>query len=147
MTKPYLLKLKDNPYEPTQFLLVWKEENRSYCQCLHCKDYDTAQYITLQLISDRGYKNCVLYKSGIKTNKTDKYHIYRVYVPIAYYNGNPYELERVKEFCGTAIEIWADYRRNWIAHYEEYSDCYGELAISIEDNAKRVYGKNWRVEK
>lgn len=147
MTKPYFLKLKDNPYEPTQFILVWKEENSSYCQCLHCKNYDTAQYITLQLISDRGYKNCVLYKSGIKTNKTDKYHIYRVYVPIAYYNGNPYELERVKEFCGTAIEIWADYRRNWIAHYEEYPDCYGELAISIEDNAKRVYGKNWRVEK
>lgn len=144
MTKSYLLKLKGNPYEPTQFLIVWKDENNTFCQCLHCKDYDTAQYITLQLISDRGYKNCILYKSGIKTNKTDKYHIYRVYVPIAYYNGNAYELERVKEFCGTAIEIWGDYRRNWIAHYEEYPDCYGELAIAIEDNANRVYGKNWR---
>lgn len=144
MTKSYLLKLKGNPYELTQFLLVWKDENNTFCQCLHCKDYDTAQYITLQLISDRGYKNCVLYKSGIKMNKTDKYHIYRVYVPIAYYNGNTYELERVKEFCGTAIEIWGDYRRNWIAHYEEYPECYGELAIAIEDNAKRVYGKNWR---
>ena len=144
MTKSYLLKLKDNPYEPTQFLLVWKDENNTFCQCLHCKDYDTAQYITLQLISDRGYKNCVLYKSGIKMNKTDKSHIYRVYVPIAYYNGNAYELERVKKFCGTAIEIWGDYRRNWIAHYEEYPDCSGELAIAIEDNANHVYGKNWR---
>lgn len=147
MTKSYFLKLKGNPYELTQFLLVWKDENNTFCQCLHCKDYDTAQYITLQLIGDKGIQNCILYKSGIKTNKTDKYHIYRVYVPFAYYNGNPYELERVKQFCGIAIEIGADYRRNWIAHFEEYSDCYGELAIAIEDNAKRVYGKNWRVEK
>ena len=144
MTKSYLLKLKDKPYEPTQFLLVWNEENRPHCQCLYCKDYETAQYITLQLIEDKGYKNVVLYKSGIKLNKTDKNHIYRIYVPFAYYNGNPYELERVKQFCGTAIEIGADYRRNWIAHFEEYPDCYGELAIAIEDNAKRVYGKNWR---
>ena len=144
MTKSYLLNLKGNPYEPTQFLLVWKDENITFCQCLHCKDYDTAQYIALQRISDRGYKNCILYKSGIKTNKTDKYHIYRVYVPIAYYNGNTYELEREKNFCGTAIEICADYRRNWIAHFEEYSEGYGELTSAIEDNAKRVYGKNWR---
>ena len=144
MTKSYLLKLKGNPYEPTQFLLVWKDENNTFCQCLLCKDYDTAQYITLQLIRDRGYKNGVLYKSGIKTNKTDKDHIYRIYVPFAYYNGNAYELERVKEFCGIAIEVWGDYRRKWIAHYEEYAECYGDLAIAIEDNAKRVYGKNWR---
>lgn len=144
MTKPYFLKLHGNPYEPTQFLLVWNEENRSHCQCLYCKDYETAQYISLQLIEDKGYKNVVLYKSGIKLNKTDKSHIYRVYVPVAYYNGNRYELERVKEFYGTAIEIWADDRRNWSANYEE---CYGELRLAIEDNAKRVYGKNWRVEK
>lgn len=144
MTKPYFLKLHGNPYEPTQFLLVWTEENRSHCQCLYCKDYETAQYITLQLIEDKGYKNVVLYKSGIKLNKTSKYYMYRVYVPVAYYNDNPYELERVKEFCGTAIEIWADYCRNWIAHYEKYDGSVGEITISIEDNAKRVYGKNWR---
>lgn len=54
---------------------------------------------------------------------------------------------RVKEFCGTAIEMWCDYQHNWIVHYEEYADCYGELATSIEDNAKRVYGKNWGVKK
>lgn len=147
MTNPYFLKLHGNPYEPTQFLFVWKEENRSHCQCLYCKDYETAQYITLQLIKDKGYKNVVLYKSGIKLNKTDKWYMYRVYVPVAYYNGNPYELERVKEFCGIAIEIWSDYWRNWIAHYEEYAVCVGEIVTSIEDNAKRVYGKNWRVEK
>lgn len=147
MTKSYLLKLKGNLYEPTQFLLVWKDENNTFCQCLYCKDYNTAQYITLQLVADKGIKNVVLYKSGIKTNKIDKYHIYRVYVPVAYYNGNPYELVRVKEFCGTAIEIWADYRRDWVAHYEEYAGCYGEIAIAIEDNAKRVYGKNWRGER
>jgi hypothetical protein len=147
MTNLYFLKLHGNPYQPTQFLFVWKEENRSHCQCLYCKDYETAQYITLQLIKDRGYKNVVLYKSGIKLNKTDKCYMYRVYVPVAYYNGNPYELERVREFCGIAIEIWGDYWRNWIAHYEEYAVCVGEIATSIEDNAKRVYGKNWRVEK
>lgn len=147
MTKPYFLKLHGNTYEPTQFLFVWKEENRSHCQCLYCKDYETAQYISLQLIKDKGYKNVVLYKSGIKLNKTDKCYMYRVYVPVAYYNGNPYEMERVKEFYGTAIEIWADDRRNWSANYEDYEECYGELAIAIEDNAKRVYGKNWRVEK
>lgn len=147
MTKPYFLKLHGNPYEPTQFLFVWKEEKRSHCQCLYCKDYETAQYITLQLIEDKGYKNVVLYKSGIKLNKTHRDYMYRVYVPVAYYNGNLYELERVKEFCGTAIEIWSDFCRNWIAHYEEYQGCYGELAIAIEDNAKRVYGKNWRGEK
>ena len=147
MTKPYFLKLHGNTYEPTQFLFVWKEENRSHCQCLYCKDYETAQYISLQLIKDKGYKNVVLYKSGIKLNKTDKCYMYRVYVPVAYYNGNLYELERVKEFYGTAIEIWADDRCNWSANYEDYEECYGELRIAIEDNAKRVYGKNWRVEK
>lgn len=147
MTKPYFLKLHGNTYEPTQFLFVWKEENRSHCQCLYCKDYETAQYISLQLIKDKGYKNVVLYKSGIKLNKTDKCHMYRVYVPVAYYNGNLYELERVKEFYGTAIEIWTDDRRNWSANYEDYEECYEELRTAIEDNAKRVYGKNWRVEK
>lgn len=147
MTKPYFLKLHGNTYEPTQFLFVWKEENRSHCQCLYCKDYETAQYISLQLIKDKGYKNVVLYKSGIKLIKTDKCYMYRVYVPVAYYNGNLYELERVKEFYGTAIEIWTDDRRNWSANYEDYEECYGELRTAIEDNAKRVYGKNWRVEK
>nr|UWG78360.1 MAG: hypothetical protein [Bacteriophage sp.] len=147
MTKPYFLKLHGNTYEPTQFLFVWKEENRSHCQCLYCKDYETAQYISLQLIKDKGYKNVVLYKSGIKLNKTDKSYMYRVYVPVAYYNGNLYELERVKEFYGTAIEIWTDDRRNWSANYEDYEECYEELRAAIEDNAKRVYGKNWRVEK
>lgn len=147
MTNFYFLKLHGNPYDPTQFLIVWEEESISHCQCLYCKDYETAQYLTLQLIKDKGYKNVVLYKSGIKLNKTDKYYIYRVYVPFAYDNGNSYEMVRVKEFCGTAIEIWADYRRNWIANYEKYSESYGEIAIAIEDNANRVYGKNWRVEK
>lgn len=147
MTKPYFLKLHGNTYEPTQFLFVWKEENRLHCQCLYCKDYETAQYISLQLIKDKGYKNVVLYKSGIKLNKNDKCYMYRVYVPVAYYNGNLYELERVKEFYGTAIEICADDRRNWSANYEDYEECYVELRTAIEDNAKRVYGKNWRVEK
>lgn len=147
MTNSYLLKLHGNPYEPTQFLLVWKEENRSHCQCLYCKSYEMAQYISLQLIEDKGYKNAVLYKSGIKLNKTDKYHIYRVYVPVTYYNGNTHEMARVKEFCGTAIEIWRDDWCDWSAHYEEYEESYGELHVAIEDNAKRVYGKNWRVEK
>lgn len=144
MTNSYFLKLHGKPYEPTQFLFVWKEENRSHCQCLYCKDYETAQYITLQLIKDKGYKNVVLYKSGIKLNKTDKRYMYRVYVPIAYYNGNPYELERVVEFNGVAIEIWSDSACDWIANHADYSTAYGETAIVIEDNAKRVYGKNWR---
>lgn len=147
MTKNCFLKLKGNPYEPTQFLIVWEDENETFCQCLYCKDYNTAQYLSLQIIEDKGYKNVVLYKSGIKLNKSDKYHIYRIYVPYAFYNGNRYELERVRKFYGTAIQIWSDYRYDWGAYYEDYETSDNHMQIAIEYNAERVYGKNWRCEK
>lgn len=147
MNKSHYIKLHGNPYEPTQFLIVWKDEENTHCQCLYCKDYNTAEYITLQLIEDKGYKNVVLYKSGRKLDKSDHDYMYRVYVPVAYYNGNRYELQRIKHFCGTSIHIWSEHRFKWCAWYDDYETSCIDMKLAIEYNAERVYGRNWRYEK
>ena len=70
---------------PSTFLLVWRNDNlgEHYCQFIFDKDYETAEYAVLQIISKTGINNAVLYKSGVKLNNTNKQHVFRVYVQLA----------------------------------------------------------------
>lgn len=146
------------PDKVSTFLLVWQGGNSEYfCEFIHDKDYETAEYAVLQILPKTGINNAVLYKSAVKINKTNKQHVFRVYVPLAFYNGNKYKLSRVRE-CFTApieiwrnenshlfeppIEIWRNEMANWQANFIKFSDleC-DEMKKAIYTNFDRVYGR------
>jgi hypothetical protein len=82
------LNLLGKPDKLSTFLLVWQGDNSEYfCEFVCGKDYETAEYAILQILPKTGINNAVLYKSVVKLNKTNKQHVFRVYVPYAFYSG------------------------------------------------------------
>lgn len=140
---------------PSTFLLVWRNDNLEeyYCQFIRDKDYETAEYAVLQIISKTGINNAVLYKSAVKASKINN-STYRAYVSIAYYNGNLYNLKREKHMFAPPICIYRDGTSAWTARYERknYYELLSDSIVPrvkdlIDANANRVYGKNWRDKK
>ena len=86
-------------------------------------------------------EHAVLYKSGVKLNKKDKYHIFRYYVPLAWYNGNRYQLAKRKECFVAPIKISTDETRIWSAEYLIPEECDNCMQIELETNFNRVYGR------
>ena len=134
---------------PSTFLLVWWNDNldEHYCQFIHDKDYETAEYAVLQILSKTGINNAVLYKSGVKLNNTNKQHVFRVYAPIAFYNGDKYKLAKLKD-CDTApIEIWRNEKSHWQAEFIKISSLeWDEMKTAIYTNFNRIYGRKWKNE-
>ena len=105
------------------FLLVWQDENSEYfCEFVNGKDYETAEY-------------AVLYKSAVKLNNTNKQHVFRVYAPIAFYNGDKYKLAKLKG-CDTApIEIWRNEKSHWQPEFIKISSLeWDEMKTAIYTN-------------
>ena len=144
---------------PSTFLLVWWNDNlgEHYCQFIHDKDYETAEYAVLQILSKTGINNAVLYKSAVKLNNTNKQHVFRVYVPIAFYSADKYKLTKLKEgvtppieiwrnenphLFAPPIEIWRNEKTHWQADYIKISSlkCDG-IKTAIYTNFDRVYGR------
>ena len=129
------LNLLGKPNKLSTFLLVWQGGNSEYfCEFIHDKDYETAEY-------------AVLYKSAVKLNNINKQHVFRVYAPIAFYNGNKYKLAKLKG-CDTApIEIWRNEKSHWQAEFIKISslEC-DEMKKAIYTNFDRVYGRKWKNE-
>lgn len=67
------LNLLGKPNKPSTFLLVWWNDNSEehFCEFIHDKDYETAEYAVLQILPKTGINNAVLYKSGVKLNNTN----------------------------------------------------------------------------
>lgn len=66
------LNLIGKPDKPLTFLLVWQGGNSEYfCEFIHDKDYETAEYAVLQILPKTGINNAVLYKSAVKINNTN----------------------------------------------------------------------------
>lgn len=131
---------------PSTFLLVWQDEKSEYfCELIDRKDYETAEYAVLQILPKTGINNAVLYKSGVKLNNTNKQHVFRVYAPIAFYNGDKYKLAKLKD-CDTApIEIWRNENSDWQADYIKIKSLeYDEMKTAIYTNFDRVYGRKWK---
>lgn len=138
------LNLLGKPDKPSTFLLVWWNDNSEehFCEFIHDKDYETAEYAVLQTLPKTGINNAVLYKSGVKLNNTNKQHVFRVYVPFAFYNGNKYKLSRVRECFTAPIEIWRNEKSNWHADYIKINSLeYDEMKTAIYTNFDRVYGR------
>lgn len=152
------LNLVGKPNKPQIFLLVWQGGNSEYfCEFIHNKDYETAEYAILQILPKTGINNGVLYKSAVKLNNTNKQHVFRVYVPIAFYSGDKYKRTKLKE-CVTPpieiwrnenshlfeppIEIWRNETANWQANFIKFSDLeWDEMKKAIYTNFDRVYGR------
>lgn len=148
--------LLQNPYQLQPYLVVWyndkNAEIKHYCHCLYTKDYESSVYHVLQTIEDRGWEcdmtmNVILYKSAVKASKINN-STYRAYVPIAYYNGNLYNLKREKHMFAPPICIYRDGTSAWTARYERknYYDLLSDSIVPqvkdlIDANANRVYGK------
>lgn len=136
------LNLLGKPNKLSTFLLVWQGGNSEYfCELIHDKDYETAEYAVLQILPKTGINNAVLYKSAVKLNNTSKQHVFRVYVPIAFYNGNKYKLSKVRECFTAPIEIWRNEKTYWQANFIKISslEC-DEMKTAIYTNFDRVYG-------
>ena len=138
-----LLKLRWPTYEPTTYLLVWwfggnKKHN---CHSIISKDYESAEYCALEFITLNKVEHAVLYKSGVKLNKKDKHYIFRYYVPLAWYNGNRYQLAKRKECFVAPIKISTDETRIWSAEYLIPEECDNCMQIELETNFDRVYGR------
>ena len=142
------LNLISKTSNPSTFLLVWWNDNlgEHYCQFIHDKDYETAEYAVLQILSKTGINNATLYKSAVKLNNTNKQHVFRVYIPLAFYSGNKYKLTRVRECFAEPIEIWSDENKAWTAEYVTISDYCERLKTEIDVSCKRVYGRKWKNE-
>ena len=57
------LNLIGKPDKPLTFLLVWQDKNSEYfCELIDGKDYETVEYIVLQILPKKGINNAVLYK-------------------------------------------------------------------------------------
>lgn len=137
------LNLLGKPEKLSTFLLVWQDEKLEYfCELIDGKDYETVEYIVLQILPKTGINNAVLYKSGVKLNNTNKQHVFRVYAPIAFYNGNKYKLAKLKG-CDTApIEIWRNENSDWQAEFIKISSLeWDEMKTAIYTNFDRVYGR------
>ena len=128
--------------KPSTFLLVWQGGNSEYfCEFIQDKDYETAEYAILQMLPKTGIKNAVLYKSVVKLNKTNKQHVFRVYVPFACYSGNKYKLSKVKCCFSAPIEIWSDENTTWLAEFVTIADYVDRLKTEIDVSCERVYGR------
>lgn len=136
------LNLLGKPNKLSTFLLVWQGENSEYfCELIDGKDYETVEYAILQILPKTGINNAVLYKSGVKLNNINKQHVFRVYIPLAFYSGNKYKLTRVRECFAEPIEIWSDENKAWTAEYVTISDYCERLKTEIDVSCKRVYGR------
>ena len=137
-----LLNILGKPDKPSTFLLVWQGaggNSEYFCEFVNGKDYETAEYAVLQILPKTGINNAVLYKSAVKLNNTNKQHVFRVYVPFAFYSGDKYKLSKANHCFTTPIEIWSE--------YVTISDYCERLKTEIDVSCERVYGRNWRVEK
>lgn len=136
------LNLLSNPNKPSTFLLVWWNDNSEehFCEFIHDKDYETAEYAVLQILPKTGINNAVLYKSAVKINNTNKQHVFRVYVPLAFYSGDKYKLTKMKNCFTTPIEIWRDEKTHWQADYIKSLEECDEMKTAIYTNFDRVYG-------
>ena len=138
------LNLLGKPNKLSTFLLVWQGGNSEYfCEFIHDKDYETAEYAVLQILPKTGINNAVLYKSGVKLNNTNKQHVFRVYVPLAFYSGDKYKLTKMKNCFTAPIEIWRDENSYWHADYIKIKSLveWSEMKTAIYTNFDRVYGR------
>lgn len=137
------LNLLGKPDKPSTFLLVWQGGNLEYfCEFIHDKDYETAEYAVLQILPKTGINNATLYKSAVKLNTTNKQHVFRVYVPIAFYSGDKYKLTKLKECVETPIEIWRNEKSNWQADYIKSLE-WDEMKTALYTNCGRVYRRTF----
>ena len=138
------LNLLGKPNKLSTFLLVWQgsDSEEHFCEFIHDKDYETAEYAVLQIISKTGINNGVLYKSAVKINNTNKQHVFRVYVPLAFYSGDKYKLTKMKNCFTAPIEIWRNEKTYWQADYIKISSLeWDEMKTEIYTNFDRVYGR------
>ena len=138
-----ILHLLGKPDNVSKFLLVWQGGNSEYfCELIDGKDYETVEYAVLQILLKTGINNAILYKSGVKLNNTNKQHVFRVYVPLAFYNGNKYMLSKVRECFTAPIEIWRNEKSHWQAEFIKISSLeWDEMKTAIYTNFDRVYGR------
>ena len=138
------LNLIGKPSNLSTFLLVWEGDNSEYfCEFVNGKDYETAEYVVLQILPKTGINNAVLYKSGVKLNNTNKQHVFRVYVPLAFYSGDKYKLTKMKNCFTAPIEIWRNGKSRWQAEFIKISSLeWDEMKTAIYTNYDRVYGRN-----
>lgn len=138
------INLLGKPNKLSTFLLVWQGGNSEYfCEFIHDKDYETAEYAVLQILPKTGINNAVLYKSAVKLNNTNKQHVFRVYVPLAFYSGDKYKLTKMKNCFTAPIEIWRDENSYWQADYIKIKSLeeWDEMKTAIYTNFDRVYGR------
>ena len=137
------LNLIGKPSNLSTFLLVWEGDNSEYfCEFVNGKDYETAEYVVLQILPKTGINNAVLYKSGVKLNNTNKQHVFRVYVPLAFYSGDKYKLTKMKNCFTAPIEIWRNEKSRWQAEFIKISSLeWDEMKTAIYTNFDRVYGR------
>ena len=126
------------------FLLVWQDEKSEYfCELIDGRDYEMVEYIVLQILPKTGINNAILYKSAVKLNNTNKQHVFRVYIPLAFYNGNKYKLSRVRECFTAPIEIWRNEKSHWQAEFIKISSLeWDEMKTALYTNYDRIYGRN-----
>lgn len=138
------LNLLAKPNKLSTFLLVWWNDNSEehFCEFIHDKDYETAEYAVLQVLPKTGINNAILYKSGVKLNNTNKQHVFRVYVPLAFYSGDKYKLTKMKNCFTAPIEIWRDENSYWQADYIKIKSLeeWNEMKTTLYTNFDRVYG-------
>lgn len=138
------LKLIGKPEKLSTFLLVWWNDNSEehFCEFVNVKDYETAEYAVLQILPKTGINNAVLYKSAVKINNTNKQHVFRVYVPLAFYSGDKYKLTKMKNCFTAPIEIWRNEKSHWQAEFIKISSLeWDEMKTAIYTNFDRVYGR------
>lgn len=138
------LNLIGKPDKLSTFLLVWQGGKSEYfCEFIHDKDYETAEYAVLQILPKTGINNAILYKSAVKLNNTNKQHVFRVYVPLAFYSGDKYKLTKMKKIFFTApIEIWRNEKSHWQVEFIKISSLeWDEMKTAIYTNFDRVYGR------
>lgn len=139
------LNILGKPDKPSTFLLVWQGGNSGYfCEFIHDKDYETAEYAILQILPKTGINNAVLYKSAVKLDKTNKQHVFRVYVPFAVYSGNKYKLSKAECCFSAPIEIWSDENKAWVAEFVTIADYVDRLKTEIDVSCERVYRRKKR---
>lgn len=137
-----ILHLLGKPNKLSKFLLVWQGGNLEYfCEFIHDKDYESAEYAILQMLPKTGINNAVLYKSVVKLNKTNKQHVFRIYVPFAFYSGDKYKLSKAKCCFIAPIEIWSDENKSWLAQFVIIADYLDRLKTEIDVTCERVYGR------
>lgn len=139
------INLLAKPNKLSTFLLVWWNDNSEehFCEFIHNNDYETAEYAILQILPKTGINNAVLYKSAVKLNNTNKQHVFRVYVPLAFYSGDKYKLTKMNNCFTAPIEIWRDENSYWQADYikiKSMEECC-VMKTALYTNFDRVYGR------